>query len=332
MEVHLGIRDNSTQQLLLNYCFGHRKASILLCPTTDVVLINHNSKKPNAKLRWVMSSENVVGSFEDYLIGSLDELVPNNALESFNTRLMLEYVATRDIKPGEEVFLDYGEEWEEAYRRHLEASALRAEDDFLPASVLNRERRPLVLSQELGTNHYTYECRLYPYVKEYTAGAVISKEEFTSNKNIDPSEWPAKEKAWYRENGFISWYPCRVVEVDNETLKYSIQLYAKPISQQRMFRQYINCPRGIIRFADRAYVSDQHLRWSFRHYIPVPDSLFPLRWRDDYKPGSFWELGASPTSVKSAETPRAYEKTLREVKCGSYVAKSNIPNAGMSLL
>ena len=47
-------------QLLLNYCFGHSESTLLLCPDTQAVLINHCSKRtkecgrkgPNAGIRW----------------------------------------------------------------------------------------------------------------------------------------------------------------------------------------------------------------------------------------------------------------------------------------
>ena len=47
-------------QLLLNYCFGHSEATLLLCPDTQAVLINHCSKRtkecgrkgPNTAIRW----------------------------------------------------------------------------------------------------------------------------------------------------------------------------------------------------------------------------------------------------------------------------------------
>ena len=43
---------NSSQQLLINYCFGHEQSDTLLCPLSDAALINHNSKGANAELRW----------------------------------------------------------------------------------------------------------------------------------------------------------------------------------------------------------------------------------------------------------------------------------------
>jgi hypothetical protein len=48
------------QQLLLNYCFGHDESSLLLCPITNSILINHCSNRtkdcgkdgPNTEWRW----------------------------------------------------------------------------------------------------------------------------------------------------------------------------------------------------------------------------------------------------------------------------------------
>jgi len=55
-ETHARVND----QLLLNYCFGHSESTLLLCPNTQAVLINHCSsrtkecgrKGPNAAIRW----------------------------------------------------------------------------------------------------------------------------------------------------------------------------------------------------------------------------------------------------------------------------------------
>lgn len=52
------IRDRNERignQLLLNYCFGSRHSSLLLCPVTNGILTNHCSppcKRPNAEIRW----------------------------------------------------------------------------------------------------------------------------------------------------------------------------------------------------------------------------------------------------------------------------------------
>jgi hypothetical protein len=65
----------------------------------------------------------------------------------------------------------------------------------------------------------------------------------------------------------------------------------------------------------------------FRHYIPIPDDMFPFHWRNDYKTSSYWNIGA----VAESRTNFDFEKSLRDASCGLYLAKSNIPNAGFGL-
>lgn len=96
-------------QLLLNYCFGHEDSRLLLCPQTNVILINHCSsrkagegecgtKGPNAKIQWAgswdpSSSEWLKKSLED-----IDQLTVDGL-----RGLSFDFIATRDIQQGEEV-------------------------------------------------------------------------------------------------------------------------------------------------------------------------------------------------------------------------------------
>lgn len=97
-------------QLLLNYCFGHRESTLLLCPMTNAVLINHCSTRsmgegdcgkngPNAKIRW--GSNTWDGTTSSWLEKSVKEIEEETALG--HRGLSFEVVATRDIRAGEEV-------------------------------------------------------------------------------------------------------------------------------------------------------------------------------------------------------------------------------------
>jgi hypothetical protein len=94
-------------QLLINYCFGHIRSKILLCPQSTAAYINHCSLRseshcgpdgPNAKLQWATSWD---PDTTDWLKLTMDEIKELTALRKRG--LSLEVVATRDIKPGEEV-------------------------------------------------------------------------------------------------------------------------------------------------------------------------------------------------------------------------------------
>ena len=88
--------------LLYNYCFGHSKSSMLLCPLTSAMLINHCSKRtqacgpngPNAVVRWSSGWDE---TSHEWRTKSLDEID-----KKFGRILSFEIVATRDIAPGEE--------------------------------------------------------------------------------------------------------------------------------------------------------------------------------------------------------------------------------------
>jgi hypothetical protein len=90
-------------QLMLNYCFGHEESSLLLCPLTNAVLINHCSSHrqqcgpdgPNAVLQWSSGWEPRQDEFTNLTVGELGEQ-PSRGLA-------FEVIATRRIETGEEV-------------------------------------------------------------------------------------------------------------------------------------------------------------------------------------------------------------------------------------
>ena len=99
------------RQLLLNYCFGHNQSSILLCPSSNAVLINHCSGKnliegdctldgPNAEIRWAKWDE-TNQSWLNFPLSSLQSKIEND-----QRGLSFDVVALRDIKDGEEVSTD----------------------------------------------------------------------------------------------------------------------------------------------------------------------------------------------------------------------------------
>jgi hypothetical protein len=88
-------RDTSLRhsQLLLNYCFGHQQSTLIMCPTTNAILINHKTT-PNAILRWADWDETTV-RWKNLSLKEIDR--------EEGRGLSLEIVALRDIAAGEEV-------------------------------------------------------------------------------------------------------------------------------------------------------------------------------------------------------------------------------------
>jgi hypothetical protein len=90
------------KNLLYNYCFGHADSSLMLCPMTGALLINHCSMRtkecgpdgPNAVVRWSSGWDSTTEEWRSKTIDEIDN--------KFGRLLALEIVATRDIAPGEE--------------------------------------------------------------------------------------------------------------------------------------------------------------------------------------------------------------------------------------
>ena len=116
-----------SQQLLLNYCFGHPESTLVLCPYgSGGNYINHASssdsdrssdrssdsstrRTANVKLQW--SKNGTTNHNEDWFTKD-----PTDMMGDHQTRLAMDYVALRTIHEGEELFLDYGSEWEDKWQ------------------------------------------------------------------------------------------------------------------------------------------------------------------------------------------------------------------------
>lgn len=119
LEIYNVRGERNGTQLLLNYCFGHKDSALLLCPNTNAVLINHCSHRtkecgpngPNAAYRWSSGWDPTSDEWRNLSYAELAQKKVRG--------LAFEIVATRDIRPDDEVFLDYGIEWERAWADHV---------------------------------------------------------------------------------------------------------------------------------------------------------------------------------------------------------------------
>ena len=147
------------EQMLLNYCYGHRKSSLLFFPYSPVVnFINHDGKSPNAYIRW----SSLPNHRSEWLKYTVDELVGQ-----YTAGLILEVVALRDISPGEEVSIDYGRDWQEAWDAHVrEWKPEEGAEDYLSASDLNEVGAPILTEEEQKVNPYPKNIDMSCYVKK----------------------------------------------------------------------------------------------------------------------------------------------------------------------
>ena len=226
-------------QLLLNYCFGHPSSSLLLCPYSHgTPLINHNSQDPNVKIQWAAQGS---PSLEQYHNSSwLNE--PVTFFDSiWNTRLMFEYVALRDIQEGEEVLVDYGKEWEEAWNEHVKT--WKPVENYISPHELNTNFDiPLQTHEE---NEHFYDDIEGWYTDKKGKEHVIHR---ITARRPDPRH--------LHTNSFV----------------YDLQG-----ERDKVFN---DVPRSQIHFYHKPYKADNFLKGSFRHEMMIPDEMFPDAWRN----------------------------------------------------
>lgn len=280
------LMEDGRQQLLLNYCYGHPRSSILLFPYgPSVTLLNHDPYNPNARLQW--SSNNDPSWFE---------LTTAQVIARHESGLLLELVATRDIEPGEEIFIDYGTEYQNAWDNHnLKFSSVTPRDQGLGkpysyAFEANLKLRKVLTESEQRDSPYppnliTSCLHSYQNVKTKTreidthTGDVLTYAEF----EFDPALFQPENLR-----------PCRVMErrdaADMHDV-YTVEILNREhgrttalVDRDRIptgERHFVTgMPREALYFSDVVSSTDQHLPSAFRHEIGLPSGLYPSKWMD----------------------------------------------------
>lgn len=251
--------------LVINYSFGHRNSTVLLTPYgAGVNYINHGGKgQANVKLRW--PDKELIAHKPGYLLRTPLEL--SNTLDKIG--LSFEYVAMRDIAEGEEVLMDYGPEWEEAWAQHVaqwepvpNSSSYMHSTDWSEKdtfrTLVEQETNPYpsnlhTMCQEsysLGSDGVTYVwvdmLRTHPY-RVYCD--VIERYEVTI-LNDDSSEESVTQDRYAVE-----------LELDDGTV-FVVR----------------DVPYSAIFLFDKVFSADWHLPNVFRHEIAIPDDIMPIAW------------------------------------------------------
>jgi hypothetical protein len=262
-----------TNQLLLNYCFqpqeqlsssnGNNKNNVLLFPYGPVVgLINHSGpreeKKANVALRWSQSYL----SHPQWLDLPLDEFFKMQ----YPGSMIVEYVATRDIEEGEEIYMDYGTGWEEAWKTHVQnwktLSSDDEEDSYVYPLSMNRTE-PFRTTQEQQEHPYPPNLQTV----------------------CDSGHWKAIKHHAKREKE-LQWKPSpawpqalAVCDIMTRTQRADgSDWYNVSLTLPDHHKKYVDwdVPHHAIEFMDKPERSDQHLQNAFRHSMTFPLEFRPL--------------------------------------------------------
>ena len=255
------------KQLLLNYCFGHNESSLLLCPYGPMAsYVNHNRTLANVEIRWADPARG------NQMAELLEE--PISRLDSDATaKLAFELIAKRDILPGEELYLDYGLEWEEAWTRHVAGfSSSAAAKDYIPAWQLNEDR-----TTRLKTEFEQLAGEKIPANLEVRCDMTVHH----SDDWMDYSNENLLQYLSERNGRLVACEILRYERIDDKWF-YTVVMMELDENDKSQVENHLvnNIPREAIRVVDRPYTSDIFLLNAFRHDIRIPDSIFPEAWRN----------------------------------------------------
>jgi hypothetical protein len=255
-------------QLLFNYVYGHPDSNLVFLPAgASVNYINHSKEKVNAKLVW---SDHPFHQKEWFNLSPLDLIAKENAYLG----LMMEIVATRDIQEGEEIFLDYGDRWQAAWDVHVaDFEEGKPKSWPLRALDLNQEHRNKLFrtkDQDPYPGNVMMKCFLM--VKKPKEGQPLKDKE--GRKLRVWSEADSGKPNLVSENLF----DCEILTAE-ETPEGNFYDVAWSNGQEVTVVQKV--PQKAIVFLDKPETGDQHFAFAFRHYIEIPDDMFPAAWRND---------------------------------------------------
>jgi hypothetical protein len=290
------------QQLMLNYAFGHPNSDLLLLPIGPMVnFINHN-QQPNAIIRWhnvkeQHKKEGALDRREEYHHPELFKVPAETVVKTHGKGLMIDIVALRDIKEGEEIYLDYGKDWQKAWEMHTAYfNSIKKDmpEEFVNYVSAERELAKINKDQnyyrtvlEEGTDPYPDNLKFFCFYEQH------------DDESEDEDDKDAYRKKLLGGRGFRRFSyndhpdhpcirPCTIVErYDDENggePKYSVEMY-KSDNHHVMYYCgismdyfYMDVPHSDIRLLDREYTTDVFIEYAFRKEIGVPDGFFPDAW------------------------------------------------------
>jgi hypothetical protein len=248
--------------LIINYSFGHRNSTVLLTPYgAGVNYINHGGKeKANVAIRW--PDKELVAHKPWFLKKTPEELA--NTIDKIG--LSFEYVATRDIEEGDEVLMDYGKEWEEAWEKHVK--------NWKPVE----------------------DASLYVHSSEWEEDVFRTEEELKNDPYPPNLLTMCHESYSQGSDGEHTWVPvlrespdrvyCTVLKrlkgKNGKNLKYTVKMEreeGEPIVVN-------DVPSDGIFLYDKAWSQDWHMPNVFRHEIMIPDEIMPEAWMNGPPPTS----------------------------------------------
>lgn len=245
-----GLENYTIEDMIINYSFGHPNSTVLLTPYGAVVnYINHHRERANVRVQW--PAKELVAHKPDWLNKDLEFL--SNVHEKIG--LSFDYVALRDIEEGEEVFMDYGDDWIAAWEAHVANWKPVANAQFYVHS--SEWNEPGLRTLE--------EVSYHPYPPNLLT---LCRESYRRDGNRFVYTTPLRLHT--------TRHHCDVLERSaTAPYMYTVKLYSADSNDSVIIEEVTD--EGV-ELVDKLKTADWHMPNGFRHPIGIPDDIMPSLW------------------------------------------------------
>lgn len=276
LDLHYDRSQPLGKQLAFNYCFGHSESSVLLMPVGPMMtLVNHASEENGANAELVWSEHPYLLNDEELL-----DVRPEVLAVTDNPNLVMILVATKPIAEGAEIFIDYGDAWENGWSEYKKEFDTKHADGKWPIKAQDKglefKNEPFPVNLKQGS---------IPYPEGVATACFVETDEVEDGMPRISGDFDLVQ--WINPKTFADFkghnlYPCDLIERTDKLNDGNFYNYTAVVRQQGKLDALMvkDVPHHAVTLVDLPYTSDIHSAGAFRQWIGLADELFPQAWRN----------------------------------------------------
>lgn len=216
---------------------------------------------------------------------------------------MMDFVATQDIQPDEEILIDYGIEWEKAWDEHVAAWRSSCASGSPDPTCFASSKRIKAMNHDkfnreyhAWSDHHVTTCHYNEsLIEEYGEIYYLVADIPTKfDQAVDPTIGLEYQGITYHHEGFglprfqidrprHDGVVCQIIESSREEDRFDVVYFmgdSKDLENAKGIWRIRSLPSSHLMFHVRPFHSDMMRPGAFRHEIAFPDDKFPSLWKD----------------------------------------------------